>query len=242
MKESFAEIKQFLDARQVTLVAVTKTTPPEEIEKVYGQGQRIFGENRVNEMLDKYEVMSKEIEWHLVGHLQTNKVKYIVPFVSLIHSVDSWKLLEEIEKHAKNQQRTIDILVEIHIATEETKFGLSVEEARKLLTNNSLEDFENVRIRGLMGIASLTRNQDQIKKEFQSLKTFYDEVRFKLINVSLMSDIMPSKALKIDDFNILSMGMSNDYKLAIEEGSNMVRIGSAIFGERKVNKKERHRL
>jgi pyridoxal phosphate enzyme (YggS family) len=180
-------------------------------------------------LLDKRTELPADIEWHLIGHLQTNKVKYIVPFISLIHSVDSMKLLEEIEKHSKSHARVTNVLIQIHIASEETKHGLSIEEARKLFTQESLEDFEHIRIRGLMGMATLTDNHELVRKEFRSLKTFYDEVRLKLINVSIMSDIFPSKVLNIDDFNILSMGMSNDYKIAIEEESNMVRLGSAIF-------------
>lgn len=233
MKESFTQIKKFLDAHQVALVAVSKTKPEDEIMMIYGQGQRIFGENRVSELLDKCEKLPKDIEWHLVGHLQTNKVKNIIPVVSLIHSVDSWKLLEQIEKHSAMSQRVTDVLIQIHIAQEETKSGLTIDEARKVIADDRLSDFTNLRIRGLMTIATLTDNVQQLRKEFQSVKLLFDEVRMKLLTAPSICDISRSLALNDNFFNILSMGMSNDYKIAIEEGSTMVRIGSRIFGERK---------
>ncbi|HUM48416.1 MAG TPA: YggS family pyridoxal phosphate-dependent enzyme, partial [Chitinophagales bacterium] len=179
---------------------------------------RIFGENKVQELADKYEALPKDIVWHLVGHLQTNKVKYIAPFVSLIHSIDSWKLLEEVNKQAKKQERLMDVLLQIYIAQEDTKFGLSFEEARDLLHHKQLHTLENICIRGIMGISTFTDDLKQVRNEFKSLKTFFDAVQ----------------SLRSSNFqpDILSMGMSGDYKIAIEEGSNMVRIGSAIFGNR----------
>jgi pyridoxal phosphate enzyme (YggS family) len=232
MQESFADIKKFLDAQQVTLVAVSKSKTEAEIMNVYDQGQRIFGENKVAELIDKYEKLPKDIEWHLVGHLQTNKVKSVVPVATLIHSVDSWKLLEEIEKQSAMVQRITDVLIQVHVAEEETKFGLSINEARKVIADDRLMDFTNIRIRGLMCIASLTEKTEQIRKEFQSVKVLFDEVRLKLLTYPTISDISPSFALDVKFFDIISMGMSNDYKIAIEAGSTMVRIGSAIFEER----------
>ncbi len=232
MEESFEQLSMFLNSKNVTLVAITKTKTPQQIMKVYDRGHRIFGENKVQELIEKYEPLPKDIEWHLVGHLQTNKVKTVVPLVTLIHSVDSWKLLEEIEKQSAHFNRITEILIQVHIAEEESKYGLTIEDARKLLADDHLADYSNVRIRGLMGIASLTKHQEQVRQEFKNLKVFFDEVRLKLMNVSSMSDITASWILALDTFNILSMGMSDDYKIAIEEGSNMVRIGRAIFGER----------
>lgn len=229
MKESYQEIKKYLDEHEVTLVAISKMKSPDEISQIYNSGQRIFGENKVHELLEKSEVLPYDIIWHLVGHLQTNKVKSILPKVSLIHSVDSWKLLQEIEKDSKKLERTASILIQVRIAEEETKYGLTIEDARKLLADDRLYQFESFRIRGLMGMATLTENKDQVRAEFRSLKVFYDEVKLKLITQPPISDITPSIALNAADFNILSMGMSNDYKIAVEEGSNMVRIGNAIF-------------
>ena len=199
----------------MTLVVVSKTKTPGEILEVYNEGQRVFGENKVQELTTKYEQLPKEIEWHMVGHLQTNKVKYIAPFVSLIHSIDSWKLLEEVNKQAKIYNRLIEVLLQIHIAQEETKFGLSYSEAKMILLNRGLKELNRVRIRGLMGMATLTEDKAQIRNEFRTLKNFFDEM----------------KELKAADpkLQILSIGMSNDYKIAVQEGSTVVRIGSAIF-------------
>lgn len=199
----------------VTLVAISKTKPVETIREAYAAGQRIFGENKVQELVPKHEALPKDIEWHLVGHLQTNKVKYIAPFVSLIHSADSLKLLQEIDKQGQKNNRTIDVLLQIYIAREETKFGLSPEEAQALLASPEFAALQNVRVRGLMGMASNTDNTEQVRREFASLKTFFDELK----------KTRPH-------FDILSMGMSGDYLLAAEEGSTMVRVGSSIFGSR----------
>ncbi|TAL56315.1 MAG: YggS family pyridoxal phosphate-dependent enzyme [Bacteroidetes bacterium] len=199
----------------VKLVVVTKTHPAEKILNAYNTGHKIFGENRVQELIIKYEQLPKDIEWHLIGHLQTNKVKQIAPFVSLIHSVDSLKLLKEINKCAEKEKRVIDCLLQIYVAKEETKFGLSFEEAEGLLASEEFKQMKNICVVGLMGMATLTDNETQIKNEFRSLKTFYDKLQ-----------TTSSKLLT------LSMGMSSDYKIAIEEGSNLIRIGSLVFGER----------
>lgn len=203
---------------QVTLIAVTKTHPVSKLQEVYDAGHKIFGENKVQEMVDKYEVMPKDIEWHLIGHLQSNKVKYIAPFVSLIHSVDSLKLLQEINKQAEKNNRIINCLLQVYIAKEETKFGLSFEEAEELIHSAELKGLKNIKITGFMGMATNTENQDQISAEFRSLKAFYD--KFTLILT--------------DNFQLsnLSMGMSSDYLLAIEQGSTLIRVGSSIFGQR----------
>lgn len=217
IQENLHKIKASLPAN-VTLIAVTKTHPVEKLMEVYSAGHKIFGENKVQELSDKQEVLPKDIEWHLIGHLQSNKVKYIAPFVALIHSVDSFKLLAEIDKQAKKNNRIIDCLLQIFIASEETKFGLDFKEAEQLLSGTEIQALQNIRIVGLMGMASNTSDTAQVKKEFHSLKTFFESQKNqKSSNVQL---------------SLLSMGMSSDYELAIEEGSNMVRVGSAIFGAR----------
>jgi len=190
------------------LIAVSKTHPPELIKEAYAAGQRVFGENKVQEMVAKYEVLPKDIEWHLIGHLQTNKVKYIAPWISLIHSVDSSKLAEEIDKQGKKVGRVIPCLLQVYIAKEETKFGFDKEELLDFIKNFKLT---NIRIEGLMGMASLTDDTDQIRIEFKMLHDLFVE---------------------IGNLKELSMGMSSDYKIAMEEGSTMVRIGTAIFGKR----------
>jgi len=200
----------------VKLVAVTKTHPVEVIMNAYHAGHNVFGENRVQELTPKQQDLPKDIEWHLIGHLQTNKVKYIAGFVSMIHSIDRMKLLQEINKYSEKLHRTIDCLLQIHIAQEETKFGLSFEEAEEILNSKELTQLKNIRITGLMGMASLTDDEKQIRKEFKSLKMFFD-----------------SLVTRHSSFVILSMGMSSDYKIAIEEGSNLIRVGSLIFGNRK---------
>lgn len=199
----------------VKLVVVTKTHPAERIQEIYDAGHKTFGENKVQELTEKYKLLPKDIEWHLIGHLQTNKVKQIAPFASLIQSVDSLKLLKEINKCAEKENRIIDCLLQIHIAREETKFGLSFEETEDLLISDEFKQMKNIRITGLMGMATLTDNETQIRNEFRSLKRFFDKTK----------DQLPG-------LNILSMGMSSDYKIAIEEGSNLIRVGSAIFGSR----------
>lgn len=200
------------------LIAVTKTKPVALLQEAYDAGCRRFGENKVQEMADKQPQLPADVEWHLIGHLQTNKVKYIAPFVALIQSVDSLKLLQEIDRQAAKRNRIIDCLLQIHIASEETKFGLSPDEAEALLNSPALNDLPNVCLIGLMGLATNTDNQTQIRQEFRKLKQLYD----KLAQIQ-----RPTVA-----FSELSMGMSGDYRIAIEEGSTMVRIGSAIFGSR----------
>jgi pyridoxal phosphate enzyme (YggS family) len=201
--------------KNITLVAVSKTKPLELLNEAYDQGQRIFGENKVQEMVDKFEKMPKDIKWHMIGHLQTNKVKYIASFVSLIHGVDSLRLLREINKQATKHNRTIDCLIQIKIATEDTKFGMSLNDLQLLLKSDEFKTLHNIRIKGLMGMASFTTDNHQIESEFKYLKSIFDQIK-----------------KKYSDIEILSMGMSNDYKLAIKYGSNMVRIGSHIFGSR----------
>jgi pyridoxal phosphate enzyme (YggS family) len=201
------------------LVAVSKTKPVADLMEAYNAGQRIFGENKIQEMTEKWEQMPKDIEWHMIGHVQTNKVKFMAEYVSLIHGVDSMKLLQEINKQAKKHNRVIDCLLQIHIAEEETKFGLDEEELNHILTSDDFKSLENIRIVGLMGMATFTENQNQIEKEFNHLKTIFD----KLNTIPFTQNLKP---------NILSMGMSGDYQLAISCGSTMVRIGSSIFGTR----------
>jgi pyridoxal phosphate enzyme (YggS family) len=201
------------------LVAISKTKPIEDIQEAYDAGQRIFGENMVQEMVDKYEKLPKDIEWHLVGHLQTNKVKYIAPFVAMIESVDSLKVLKEINKHAQKNNRVIDCLLQIYIADEDSKFGLDHVELIELLESQEYAELENVRIRGLMGIATNTDNEKVIKEEFYELKMLFDGIKVSYFR-------------KEESFDTLSMGMSSDYKIAIEQGSNMIRLGSTLFGKR----------
>ena len=204
----------------VTLVAVSKTKPISDLMEAYNAGQRIFGENYVQELVDKHEQMPKDIEWHFIGHLQSRKAKLIVPFVSLIHGVDSLKLLEEINKQALKNNRVVDCLIQVHIAEEESKFGLDEQELDEILkqVQNDNENFKNIRIVGLMGMATFTDNLNQIEKEFKQLKTIFDKYKqIDTMNIKLQS---------------LSMGMSGDYQLAISCGSTMVRIGSSIFGNR----------
>ena len=210
-KEAYHQINEELRLSNISLVAVSKTKPVEDILELYNLGHRDFGENYVQELDDKVKQLPNDIRWHFIGHLQTNKVKFIIPFVYLVHGVDSFKLLKEINKQAEKSKRVIDCLLQVHIAQEETKFGFDEAELLSL----DLKEFLNVRIKGLMGMASLTNDVNKIRIEFKSLKTFFDKL----------------KAQK-PELSILSMGMSADYKVAIEEGSNMVRIGSLLFGER----------
>jgi pyridoxal phosphate enzyme (YggS family) len=202
----------------VTLVAVSKTKPISDLLQAYEAGQRVFGENKIQEMTDKWEQMPKDIQWHMIGHIQSNKVKYMAPYVSLIHGVDSLKLLEEINKQAQKNNRVIDCLLQLHIAEEETKFGLNEEELNELLQSDIFKNLRNIKIVGLMGMATFTENQTQIKKEFQHLKAIFDNHQ------------QPTTYNR--QLTTLSMGMSGDYQLAIECGSTMVRIGSSIFGTR----------
>jgi pyridoxal phosphate enzyme (YggS family) len=217
--KNLTQIKSQLPS-QVTLVAVSKTKPVADLMEAYTAGQRIFGENKIQEMTEKWEQMPKDIEWHMIGHVQTNKVKFMAPFVSLIHGVDSLKLLEEINKQAKKNNRIIDCLLQVYIAKEETKFGLDEEELNEILhfIQNDKEGMKNIRVVGLMGMATFTDNQDQIKREFTHLKSIFDRTNQLLTSNSQLLT--------------LSMGMSGDYQLAIECGSTMVRIGSSIFGGR----------
>jgi hypothetical protein len=204
------EIKSSLP-KEVTLVAVSKTKPNTTILEAYQAGQRIFGENKVQELAQKAEELPKNIAWHMIGHLQTNKVKFIAPFVSLIHGVDSLKLLKEINKRAEQNNRIIDCLLQVHIATESSKFGFGMEEVESAL--NQAKEFKNIKIIGLMGMATFTDDTQQVVDEFKSLKTVFDSI-------------------KNEHITTLSMGMSGDFKLAIEQGSTMIRVGSAIFGHR----------
>lgn len=219
-KENYIEIIKELESKNVMLVAVSKTKSTHDIKELYDLGHRDFGENYVQEIVDKYHELPMDIRWHFIGHLQTNKVKYIAPFAHLIQSVDSWKLLKEINKQSEKINRVSDVLLQIHISEEETKFGLDEAELHRILNADSimLEELKNVRIVGLMGMASFTESKERVRKEFHYLKTLFDQYA-KLQTANYQ-------------FKILSMGMSNDYKIAIEEGSNLVRIGSLIFGER----------
>lgn len=205
----------------VTLVAVSKTKSHEEIMEAYQAGQRIFGENVVQEMVEKYEVLPKDISWHLIGHLQTNKVKYIAPFVAMIQSVDSLKVLKEINKHATKHNRVIDCLLQVHIAEEDSKYGLDHAELIELLRSDEFQNLTHIRIRGLMGIATNTESEKVIKEEFYELKMLFDGIKASFFR-------------RDDTFDTLSMGMSSDYQLAIEKGANMVRVGSTIFGKRMI--------
>lgn len=216
--EKLQNIKETIDT-SVTLVAVSKTKPIAYLQEAYDAGQRIFGENKVQEMTQKWEEMPKDIEWHMIGHLQTNKVKYMAPYVSLVHSVDSFKLLKEINKQALKNNRTINCLLQIHIAEEDTKFGLNESELFELVNSSEFQNLKNIKICGLMGMATFTDNQEQLKREFSSLKQLFDAFK-------------SNHNTEIIKPEILSMGMSGDYQLAISQGSNMVRVGSSIFGTR----------
>jgi len=214
IKDNLTSIKKELP-KGVTLVAVSKTKPNEDILEAYKAGHRVFGENKVQEMVAKWEELPKDIEWHMIGHVQRNKVKYMAEFVSLIHGVDSLKLLKEIDKQAKKYDRVIPCLLQMHIAEEDTKFGLDDSELEDLLQSEEFKAMDNVKILGLMGMATFTSDENQVRKEFAHLKSIFEKLRQKLPEIS-----------------ILSMGMSGDYALAIVEGSTMVRIGSSIFGAR----------
>jgi pyridoxal phosphate enzyme (YggS family) len=211
IKDKLYHLKSSLPSN-VVLVAVSKTKPVSELMQAYDAGQRIFGENKVQEMTIKQLQMPKDVKWHMIGHLQRNKVKYLAPFVSLIHGVDSFKLLYEINKHAKKNNRIIDCLLQIKISDDNNKFGMSIEDAEALI---SLDDFENIKIRGLMGMASFVANEGQINKEFKKLSLYFDRLKKNK-----------------NEMDIISMGMSGDYKIAIDCGSTMIRIGSHIFGSR----------
>ena len=218
IKENLLSVKENIP-EDVTLVAVSKTKPNEAIIEAYNCGQRIFGENKVQELTEKHEKLPKDIEWHLVGHLQSNKVKYIAPFVSLIHAVDSLKLLKEINKQALKNNRVINCLLQFHIAEEESKFGLNFEEAKEILESSDFVEMQNISIVGIMGMASFTTNEEKIRGEFQTMENYFNVIKSHFFKFN-------------NNFQHISMGMSGDYKIAIEEGSTMVRVGSSIFGSR----------
>jgi len=217
--EDYHKIKAELAPYQATLVAVSKTHPPERIMELYKMGQRDFGENRQPELVEKYEKLPKDIRWHFIGHLQSKKTKYIAPFVHMIHSVDSFKLLGEIHKQAARNERVIDCLLQFKIAKEESKYGLDAPTFREAFTEEALRDFKSVNIRGVMGMATFTDNMEQVRTEFKKLKDIFDELKL-------------TRFAGQEDFNQLSMGMTGDYRVALEEGSTMVRIGTLLFGER----------
>jgi len=221
IKNNLNKIKSTLP-ENVTLVAVSKTKPKEDLKEAYNAGQRIFGENKIQEMVDKYDALPKDIQWHMIGHLQSNKVKYMAHFVDLIHGVDKMKTLKIIDKEAKKNDRTINCLLQAKIAKEESKFGLSFSEIEHILSSNEFAELENIKIVGFMGMATFTDNQVQLKEEFLSLETFFKTQQNKAY----------SNNCKLE---ILSMGMSGDYQLAIENGSTMIRVGSSIFGHRNYN-------
>ncbi len=214
IRENLVKIKGSLPP-EVILVAVTKTKTPEEILEAYHAGHEVFGENKIQEMVGKWEVLPKDIQWHMIGHVQRNKVKYMASFVSVIHSVDSLKLLKEINKQAQKHGRIINCLFQIHIAEESTKFGLSEDELIEIVNSKEFEELLHINIQGLMGMATFTADMEKVRKEFQNLRSIYDKLK-----------------LQLPEINTLSMGMSGDYDVAIEEGSTMVRIGSSIFGMR----------
>ena len=218
---NITKLKQSLPG-EVTLVAVSKTKPVSDLQEAYDAGQRIFGENKIQEMTDKHAELPKDIEWHMIGHVQTNKVKYMAPYVHLIHAVDSFKLLSEINKQAAKHNRTIHCLLQLKIASEESKFGLSAEALEQLISSEQIASLENIKISGLMGMASFSSNNEQVANEFKLLKQTFDNLQ------------KPSKSNNCD-LQIISMGMSGDYPIALECGSNMIRVGSAIFGNRNYN-------
>lgn len=220
--ENLKRIKQTLPD-EVKLVAVSKTKPVKDLEVAYSAGQRIFGENKVQELQEKHPALPKDIQWHMIGHLQRNKVKYIAPFIALIHGVDSFKLLKEINKEALKNERTINILLQFHIAKENTKFGFSLDEVKAILTSNDFAELNNINITGVMGMASNTEDQNEVEAEFKTLAGYYSFLKKHFFSAQ-------------DSFKTISMGMSGDYKLAIKEGSTMVRIGSSIFGSRNYEK------
>ena len=220
--ENISTLKKQLP-EQVTLVAVSKTKPVEDLQEAYDAGQRVFGENKIQEMTDKWQALAKDIQWHMIGHVQTNKVKYMAPYVHLIHAVDSFKLLKEINKQANKNNRTINCLLQLKIAEEDSKFGLSLPDLKEIIFSSELQKLQNICISGLMGMATFTSNESQLNKEFTLLKKTFDSVK---------KEIKPSGNIKLET---LSMGMSGDYPIAISCGSNMIRVGSAIFGTRNYN-------
>lgn len=220
--ETIKDIKSTLP-NGVQLIAVSKFHPAEAVMEAYDAGQRLFGENKVQEMTAKYEVLPKDIKWHFIGHLQTNKVKYIAPYVTMIHSIDSLRLLTEVNRQAEKAGRVIDVLLQIHIAHEETKFGMTFDECREMLAEGSWQQLKNVRICGLMGMATYTDDMKQVEQEFASLQAFLEELRGTWLKDEAV-------------FKELSMGMTEDFPIAIKHGSTFIRIGTKIFGERNYNK------
>ena len=216
ISNNLKQIKTTLPS-SVELVAVSKTKPIEDIQQAYDSGQRVFGENKIQEMVEKFDVLPKDIQWHMIGHLQRNKIKYMAHFVDLVHGVDSLKTLKEVNKQAKKHHRVINCLLQAKIAQEETKFGLTFTEIEQILNSSEFKELENINIQGLMGMSSFTSDQNQVKEEFTSLATFYNSLK------------------EVNNFTTLSMGMSGDYQLAVACGSNMVRVGSAVFGNRNYN-------
>lgn len=212
----YSEIRQYTDTHHVTLVAVSKTRTADQILALYNLGQRDFGENRVQELMDKKDALPSDIQWHLIGHLQKNKVRYIAPFISMIHSIDSPELLETVDREAKKNQRIIDVLLQFYIASEETKFGMELSEAASLLDSTRYKALKNVRICGVMGMATLTEDMEKVRQEFRHLQHIFH---------TLKKDYFAGS----DHFSQISMGMSGDYRIAVEEGSTMVRIGTALF-------------
>ena len=217
IKENLNNVRTTIP-ENVTLIAVSKTKPVSDLQEAYDAGQRIFGENKALEMRDKHQELPKDVKWHFIGHLQTNKIKYIAPFVTLIHSIDSASLLEAVNKEAVKNNRVIDCLLQFHIAQEETKFGLDVEEAKTMIESDNFKKLNNVRIVGVMGMATFTDDENQVRNEFKTLKNIFDTLK--------------ENYFKDDSFKEISMGMSDDYPIAIEEGATMVRVGSKIFGAR----------
>jgi len=221
IEKNLQKIKATLP-ENVTLVAVSKTKPVADLQEAYDAGQRVFGENKIQEMVDKYDVLPKDIQWHMIGHLQSNKVKYMAHFVDLIHGVDKLKTLKVIDKEAKKHNRIINCLLQVKIAEEDSKFGLSFSEIATILNSDEFAALENINVAGFMGMATFTSDENQLNNEFSSLKTFFDKQKEHLN--------LPNCNLQI-----LSMGMSGDYALAIKNGSTMIRVGSAIFGSRNYN-------
>jgi len=220
IKDNLNKIKSQLP-EHVSLVAVSKTKPNEDILEAYEAGQRIFGENKAQELITKQPQLPENIQWHYIGHLQSNKVKYLAPFVSLVHSIDRKKILKELNKEGKKNDRIINGLLQFHIAEETSKFGLSLDESREILNNEGIKNYPHVNIVGVMGMATFTENEDQIRKEFRQLKAIFDILKSEYFSES-------------NAFKEISMGMSNDYQIAIEEGSTMLRIGSSVFGPRNI--------
>ena len=214
IKDNLISFKKQLP-EHVSLVAVSKTKPVSDIKEAYDAGQRIFGENKIQEMVNKYEVLPKDIQWHMIGHLQSNKIKYMAHFVDLIHGVDSLSTLKEIDKQARKHQRVIKCLLQVKIAKEDSKFGLSIENTQSILSSEAMSNMKNLEVVGLMGMASFTSDMEEVSKEFSSLKSLYDQLN-----------------MNNHKLTVLSMGMSGDFTIAIENGSNMIRVGSAIFGVR----------